>query len=210
MNAVQALYDSLSPRDAILLAATPTLMAPRFGRLDELAVGGRRYVAARDGWYLEARSPVVSACVRLAQAPRPLPYGTVEPYVHLAGGLLPRELLFEFLAEACAAAPQEWAAGVVYSPANHRYERVGLEVVSASDGHITYRMPDDDSDRLVLDIHSHGHGPAFFSRVDDASDLHGVYIASVLGHCTCPEAVQCVSRLVIDGYTFDLDWHPFA
>jgi len=210
MNRVQALYDSLSPRDAVLLATSPTLMMPRFGTLPAIGIGERRFIAGQDGWYLEARTPAVRACVLVAESPRALPYGPVTPYVELTGGLLPMSLYAQFAAAACARSPSEWACGVVYDPAQQQYRTVIPEVVSASAGHISYRSPESWSDNLVLDIHSHGEGKAFFSATDDASDCHGVYIATVLGKCRSVRTVESVSRLVIDGYTFALDWQPFA
>jgi len=42
------------PRDRALLGATPTVMMPRFGELDELEPGRRRFIAARDGLYMPA------------------------------------------------------------------------------------------------------------------------------------------------------------
>lgn len=209
MNAVQALYEYLSARDACLLATTPSVMMPRFGMLPELAVNGRRYIAAQDGWYLEARSVALHVCVRVAASPHPMPYGACAERVDLPFGLLPSSFIDTLRRPAMKASPNEWAAAVIADPAIAGYRLVTPEVESVSAGHIHYRLPDAYSDSLFLDIHSHGNGEAFFSAVDDASDVHGVYIASVLGHCDSATTMTSMSRLVIDGAHFDLDWNPW-
>lgn len=209
MNAVQALYDHLSARDACLLAATPCVMMPRFGALPDLAVHGRRYIAAQDGWYLEARSESIHVCVHLARTARPLPYGPCAECVDLRFGLLPASLIGGLRREAVKACPNEWAALVIADPMLGGYRAVRPEVETVSGGHIRYRVPPSVGDTMFLDLHSHGRHPAFFSGTDDADDAHGIFIASVFGRCESEITVESASRIVIDGAHFPIDWHPW-
>jgi len=209
MNRVQQLYSSLSVRDAALLGATPTLMMPRFGELPEIGIGERRYVCARDGWYLQARSIALSVCLHLASSPRPLPYGNLMESVQMPHGLLPARMFDAFREQAAIACPVEWAGAVVIGPGTNTYQTVRPHIIDSSVGHIRYRVDDAYSDNLVLDIHSHGDSHAFFSDTDNASDRHGIYFSSVLGRCNNPARLQVVTRIVVDGYFHDIDWPPW-
>lgn len=210
MNNVQSLYAGLSARDSFLLAETPTLMMPRFGGLPDIPIGGRRYIAAREGWFLEARSSAIHARVLVARAPGPLPYGGCVECLDFPFGLVPMEMIDTMRIAATNACPNEWAVGVLCDPEGGGYRVVTPEIESVSHSHIHYRHHDVYSDDLFLDIHSHGHGPAFFSQVDDASDVHGIYISSALGHCESSSSMTAVSRLVVDSMHFLLDWNPWV
>jgi hypothetical protein len=52
--------------------------------------------------------------------------------------------------------------------------------------------------------------PAFFSKTDDASDVAGVYLASVLGQCHTAGATTSCSRLVLEGRTFPVARTPWV
>ncbi len=56
-------------RDQVLCAATPMLMAPRFGILPPLALDQHRYIATTDGIYLQTRSQAISLCLRITKTP---------------------------------------------------------------------------------------------------------------------------------------------
>ena len=78
-------------RDIVILQHAPTVMAPVAGVLQELDRAGHRYIAARDGLYLDLQRP----WLRLRQPIAPsiavkLPYGEVKPaIVHLVKGVEP-------------------------------------------------------------------------------------------------------------------------
>ncbi|MGF7152233.1 PRTRC genetic system protein A [Sphingomonas zeicaulis] len=52
---------------------------------------------------------------------------------------------------------------------------------------------------IVCDVHSHGHGRAFFSATDEADDIHATKIAIVFGQIDDPERQSKVRRLCAAG-----------
>lgn len=197
------------PRDLAVCAVTPTLMAPRYGTLPPVAVGQYRFVVASNGVFVQARSRAVDVCLRIGNA-NGLPYGAVEEYVRLAGGPIPRELGEQMMARAIAATPNEWAGIIVYDALEQAYRLTEPPVSSVSPGHITYATSGYDDELLVLDIHSHGTGHAFFSGTDNRSDNHGVYLASVLGCCKDMNEIEVKTRIVVHGIHYNVGWTPWA
>lgn len=189
----------LSAKDRVLFQATPMLMAPRFGVLPQLEPGNRRLISAADGIYIEARSPAIHLCQRIAKAV--MPYGVVEPFVRLVYGNIPMALLNQARRHATDNPESEVAACLLLDHAAKAYRCVYPEVISSSHGHISYRDAIDDSD-LVIDFHSHAHHPAYFSDQDDQSDLArpGPYIALVAGNCDLPNRQTHAARIVCPPY----------
>lgn len=204
----QPLQRFSDPRDQVLLNQNPTLMMPRFGQLPDLQIGQRRYVMARDGVYIQAKSPVLSITAKLADTP-PMPYGALHPSVEMIGGLVPGELVRSFQQSAIDAHPVETAGFVIWKQERQEYLLYSREGLSASSGHISYLVDDIDYDTVVCDFHSHGQHPAYFSTTDDVSDNFGVYFASVFGRCDDMNTMEMVTRIVIDGYHIDVPWHPW-
>jgi PRTRC genetic system protein A len=197
---------SLDPRDAALYAACPLAPAPTLGTFVPLATPGKRLVAARDGLYLEARSPVLHWLLRVAAVT--LPYGPVTAFVRLAHGPMPTRLLAEIAQASLQASPDEIAFGIEAGADGYTLHVPPID--HASPVAVSYQDAFD-PDRLVLDIHSHGaHGAAFFSRTDDASDLSraGPYLAAVI----VPGATFAQSRLTLRAvcapYLLSLDEQP--
>jgi len=196
------------PRDRVLFTHTPMLMMPRCGRLPPLAVGHKRYIAAADGIYLQARHRALNLTLKLTNAD--LPYGSLAEDVDVSGGLIPRALFDEIVEHALSAAPNEWAGLIHWRENEQRYALTIPQTVVSSASIIEYRTDGIDPHCLVLDIHTHGHGEAFFSRShDDLSDQCGIYFASVLGHCYSRHRLTAVTRLVVYGQFFTLSWHPW-
>lgn len=207
-NPVQKLYDSLSHADAVLLGQTPAVMMPRYSALPELALGHRRYVVASDGLYVQARTEALRLTIRREAFRKPLPYGELKESVEMTGGLIPGEIYRELCQRAVAAFPLEWAAFVILDQGHYRIAEPAY-VISSSVGHISYRLDGIDESKVVLDVHSHGRFEAFFSDTDDESDADGIRFASVFGRCGSVETITSVSRLVIDGEHYPLNWHPW-
>lgn len=189
----------LSPRDTALQASLPALCVPHDSGLPPLEAGQRRLLLASDGVYLQARSLVMLASVRIAQAT--LPYGPHAQSVVLTNGQIPAALIAQAAQAARATPEKEIAAAVVWE--DGAYRLVFPEVISADAGHISYRDQLDDS-HLVLDLHSHGGGSAYFSPQDDESDRSrpGPYIAGVFGRCA--GAMEFVARIVCAPHLVDL------
>lgn len=208
MSAAPHVLDALThPRDRVLFSQTPMLMMPSYGPLPTLEFGRRRYIAAADGIYLQARTRALDLTLRLASFE--LPFGPLQEQVALIGGFLPRALYQEIAAHALAQAPKEWAGLVHWSEADERYVLTVPEIVEVSNAHIRYRGERIDQQRLVLDIHSHGLLSAGFSARDDTSDECGIHFASVLGNCQSAKTMTAITRLVVDGQFFELNWHPW-
>jgi len=208
MDSLNRLYTEYDTRDHVLLGQNPTLMMPRFGDLPELRVGQRRYVMAQDGLYVQSKSSVMCVTVRIVETP-PMPYGPLSPSVTMIGGLVPLELVNQFKNIAREVSPTETAAFIVWNKQRYEYVLLSREVVSASAGHISYLVDDIDRDSIVCNWHSHGTMNAYFSTTDDASDIDGLYFASVFGQCSQGQTMEIVSRLVIDGLHIPLKWHPW-
>lgn len=196
----------LNPRDRALFAATPMLMAPRFGLLPTLEIGQHRFVAGANGIFVQARSKALSVTFKVARTPR-LPYGELREKVELAGGRIPVSLWEKMRKKAVACAPKEWAGVVVYE--NGAYRLVEPEVESASGAHIRYRTEAYDDEAVALDVHSHGHGEAFFSGTDDESDRGGFYIACVLGNCRSASEITVRTRIAVRGIFYNVEWTPW-
>jgi PRTRC genetic system protein A len=192
------------PRDRALLGATPTLMAPRFGRLPPPLEGQHRFVAGEGGLYLQARSRALDVALRVAETPFPLPYGPVQEGVLLRHGAIGQDLLLEAEARARAAAPREWAGVVVLDPGG-AYRLIEPPTLWSRADSVRYRVEGFDPDALGVDLHSHGDGAAYFSTTDDASDREGgIYLAAVIGGCRDSRPTWAW-RLVVNGLFFPLD-----
>lgn len=190
----------LDPRDRAVFGSAPTLMQPSRDELPPCPLNTHRYVAARDGLYLQARTVGLSLCKRISKCEfGTLPYGSVDEYVRLIGGRIPQSVYSDILARARAALPDEYACLILYDPSSgYRLHEPGVE--SRSDGHIRYLTNDYDPEAVVVDLHTHGYGAAFFSWVDDEDDRNsGVHISVVLGDCNQPVPSQ-VARLVVHGH----------
>lgn len=190
----------IDPRDAALLGQCPVLAVPPFGALAPMRDCGQRMLLAADGPYVEVRTPALHA-VQRAGAFLPglrLPYGRVEASLTLPFGRFPLALMEEFIAVARAHCPSEVAGAMVY---DHHSGAVRLAIhpsAGVSTASVTYsveRLPSHQS--LVLDLHSHGLHPAFFSAQDDRDD-NGVKMAAVVGNLDAA-SVTVAMRLCING-----------
>lgn len=192
----------MDARDAILYATCPLVPAPTLAPFEPLGAPGKRLIAARDGMYLEARSHALHCLQRVAEFPTP--YGLVSPFLRLLAGPVPAAMIREIARQSLSASPFE-IAFIIHREAE-QYVLHTPQPISASAGHVTY-ADERDPDRLVLDIHSHGAGRAFFSVTDDQSDLsrQGPYIAGVIAPRLEPAKTRMTFRLVCPPYLIDLD-----
>jgi len=172
---------SLSVRDLAVQSSLPVLPVPHDLPLPALPVGERRLLLAADGLYLQVASPTLAATLRLAETR--LPFGPCQQSLALLHGPVPAAHLRE-LAQRAKATPKQEIAGAIVWSAGQGYQVVIPEVLSASASHVSYRDDLDDAG-LVLDLHSHAGGAAYFSPVDDESDSArpGPYLAAVVGRC---------------------------
>ena len=194
----------MNPLDAALNAASPLVPMPRCEPLPALAAGSKRFIAAADGLYVEARNHALSVRTRISDSL--LPYGPTGNRIGLAGGVFPSHLVREFVGVAEAQPEREHAAAIVLNEAGDDFELIWPEVASVSAGHVRYDDSAIPDDRLLVDIHSHGRLSAYFSQTDNASDLsrQGPYIAVVIGECGSGDP-QAVARIVLPPYLCPID-----
>lgn len=193
-------------RDIVIQQHAPAVMAPVAGALAELDRAGHRYIAARDGLYLDLNRP----WLRLRQLIAPsiavkLPYGEVKPAIATEFGKIPRDMLQRFLEEARRYAPLEHAAWLVWDCDARRLEYVELDVQEMSEGAVRFNRPRLEAHQsLAVDLHSHGYLPAFFSSTDDADDVGDVKISGVVGNLKEGSTPEWKFRLCALGLFKDL------
>jgi len=194
-------------RDQAICRMTPTLMVPVYGELPQLERGHNRFLMARDGMYVEALTEALWMRFRIAPVEHPLPYGEITTQIMLMGGSVPKELRDIVIEDAMRAAPDEYAAALLYHP-DSGYELHRPPVQSVSGGHITYDHTGYDEQQLAIDIHSHGHGDAYFSSTDDAADRLGVNLSIVLGRCESMFTMTAQARACMRGHFYNLEKCP--
>ena len=195
----------MNTKDEILQTRLPTVMVPVFEPLPALKAGETRLVVAEDGLWIEAESGFGHFRRPLWQSRRNLPYGQVEALSQLYCGRIPLKLIERFAEEANEWADQgsETAAWITWGVDCGWDYRV-LEVLEQSAVSVRYQWPDLAHDRsLVMDLHSHGVGEAFFSTTDDQSDLGFPHYSLVLGRCGKNKPLSemaCRLRLCLAGF----------
>lgn len=169
--------------DEILLQSFPLLPVPSSGCVPEALMFGTRYLVGAGGLFRELTLPWLYAVVPMAPfCLAQTPYGHLEPRIEFRCGPLPLELLREFKAVAQAALPNEATAAIVWSEASGEWSLRVRGVVKATPHRIDYEeVKLNDGEHLVVDIHSHGSAPPFFSGQDDVDDYGALKIAAVIG-----------------------------
>ena len=200
----------LDPRDAALQQSCACMSMPMYGSLPAYEEG-QRMVVGRNGLFLQMRTPWLDCTVRVGEvSPRlALPYGSVAEHVGFRFGTIPRRLLDEFIAAARQALPDETAGALIHDAATHRLTLRLHDAESADTEHVRYRIADiAEGETLAVDLHSHGHAPAFWSPDDDADD-NGVRVCGVFGYLDRAQPTAKF-RLVLNGHfvTLPSPWEP--
>lgn len=201
---------------AAVLAQVPCYPVPPSGRspaIDAMrdARVGQSLAIGQAGVMLILRRPWLALDTYLT--PRLhgyLPYGQGEPErAELRCGLIPRVFLEVVLHHLRAALPNEAAAFVIWNEKTRAFA-VELPVIDeATPSRLVYRPPVLPADwHIVCDVHSHGTGPAFFSRTDDTDDAHSTKISLVFGGLTETSYVMEM-RLCAAGLLLPLPRSPF-
>jgi PRTRC genetic system protein A len=143
---------------------------------------GTRYLAGADGLWREISLPWIRILHPVAPSVLPLPYGQLQVEVDVRCGPVPGDLLREFNSWARAAAPQEIAAALVWSETSALWRLALRTSRSASSSHVEFKEVQlDDGEHLVIDVHSHGHHPAYFSAADNRDDHGSMKFSLVVG-----------------------------
>lgn len=195
--------------DKALQAACPCLMVPRYEPLQLLDGDGHRFLVGGGGVFVEVRRPWIHAILKVMDSPIPLPYGTPPDLfsIRLHGRALIGGLK-HFVRRAQEVSPIEHAAWLTFDPSQGAMGYTEPEVVSRSADHIQYHRPDATPRCLpVVDCHSHGTTPAFFSGTDETDDAtDDAKLAFVVGDLDKPSP-SMVMRFVGFGLSVDLsDW----
>ena len=169
--------------DEAVLKAFPLLPAPVSGLQQTAAEFGTRYVVGRDGVSREVTLPWIRVRQLIAPSALTLPYGVVPDVVEFRCGPIPGEVVRAFVADAKLAQPLEIAGVFLWSEVDDTWRYARREAKSSSGAHIEYdEVRANDGEHIVVDVHSHGLHPAFFSAEDDADDAGAMKVCLVLGN----------------------------
>lgn len=167
--------------------AAPIVGVPRHCEFAPLVENGHRFLLAEGGLYLEVRRPWLHFIHRVGEqdASVRIPYGPIASKFELGFGRLGTALpqMKEFATYAMVESPIEAAASLLWNHKTNEWSLKYPEVIGeATSGSISYKQVDvGDDESLVIDLHSHGAHPAFFSTTDDSDDAGAVKIAGVFG-----------------------------
>ena len=196
----------MDARDLALQAVMPTVMVPGYSDLTELVEPGGRLLMAGNGIWLEVRRAwmYMRACV--SQLPIPIPYGLVTPELRFPFVKPPRSLVSQFIEEARTRLPNECAAWITWHEVTGAWKLKMLDESSSGSMHVDTILPIlDDGEHTVIDVHSHGTLPAFFSDEDNRDDRGECKIAGVVGNLDTTNVTAkfrvCANGLFIP-YTF--------
>jgi PRTRC genetic system protein A len=192
--------------DTNLQTLCPTVMVPRFEILPDLQVCGHRFLACKDGLWLEARRSWLHARLPVAPSPIPLPYGTPAVAVEFTFGQDLVDLLRLFISESQAAFPKEHAAWLLWNDVERCLEYEPVRILDQGSSHIRYERPADKVGwHPCVDLHSHGIHDAGFSAVDDTDD-DDTKLAIVVGNCDRANPTLA-ARLCLQGTHHDFsEW----
>ncbi len=178
--------------DQALLKAAPVAVVPAKSEFFPLQENGHRFLLAGDGLYLEVRRPWLHF-IRIIAEHHPgvrIPFGRINQTVTLAFGGLGNAIaqMREFADAARQQAPAEHAALIAWDNQEKALKLLWPEPIEAPTAtRILYQQPLlAEHESIAIDLHSHGHGPAGFSSVDDADDAGSVKIAGVFGNLDQP------------------------
>ncbi|MDR5826041.1 PRTRC system protein A [Caballeronia sp. LZ043] len=172
--------------DLALQRSFPTVMVPRREPVTPMEAAGERLLVAENGVFLEIDLPWLSVVRRIADysVPTAIPYGRVAERTVLRCGQVPAHLIGAFVEMARAAHPLETGAWVVWNARTREFRLAPVRVLSQGTGSLRYERPTLLVDELrVIDCHSHGAHPAFFSSTDNEDDRHETKFAFVVGNC---------------------------
>jgi PRTRC genetic system protein A len=174
-------------------------MAPRFGDLEPANRAGERIIVASNGIFVEITRKWARFIRRVGELNTPVPYGTCEESFEWLATELPSALLRDFQDMARRTPATEIGAGIVWNETTGAYRLLPVVTLEASGAHLKYKPPAlGQGDHLIVDCHSHGRHPAFFSRTDNEDDRYDVKIAYVVGDCGKPHPTTA-TRLCLKG-----------
>jgi PRTRC genetic system protein A len=172
--------------DTTLQQSFPTVMVPRKEPVAEMQAAGERLLMAENGVFLEIRRNWISLVRQIAQfhVRTAVPYGRVVESTRLTFDRIPVDLIGQFASMARQACPNETGAWIVWSSTTQAFRLAPVAIITHDSGSLKYEPPALAGDEeLVMDCHSHGRHPAYFSSTDNQDDRHDVKMALVIGNC---------------------------
>lgn len=172
--------------DMALQRSFPTVMVPRREPVAPMLAAGERLLIGENGVFIEIDLPWLSVVRRIAAytVPTAIPYGKVVESTVLRCGPVPPGLVGQFADLARLAHPMETGAWIVWSTTRKQFRLAPVVVLSQSTGSLIYGRPQLGPDEVrIVDCHSHGGHPAYFSTTDNEDDRHDVKFALVVGNC---------------------------
>ena len=189
--------------DEVLQKAFPTVLAPRFQPFDPLQETGDRFVLTRSRLIFEVSRPWLYATKAIStDFGRPTPYGEgPAESVTMRCGPIPKKLIQRFHQQAQTVFPLETAAWFVWDEVTKDFTYLPLSVFSSGVAHVSFDRPALPlGTHLVMDIHSHGAYPAFFSPTDDQDDKDQLCISTVLGNVNQPTPTMATRLCMLGIY----------
>lgn len=194
--------------DAVLAAQFPIIPQPVHGERSDMREFGIRYIVGANGLHREVSTPWLHSVLPVGSPSvgARLPYGLVRPQVNLRCPKPSSRHWREFATMAMAAFPNECAAALLWSPSTSQWRLAPRRVDEPGAAYIRYVEAEClDDEIVVVDLHSHGGAPAFFSDVDDADDAGSIKLSVVFGRCERADQMDVASRLcVIDTFVPDV------
>lgn len=172
--------------DLTLQRSFPTVMVPRNEPAAEMESAGERLLMAENGVFIEIRRSWINLVRRVAQfsVQTAVPYGHVIETTKLVCESIPADLVGQFATMARKAFPNETGAWIVWSALTQAFRLAPVHIISHDSGSLRYERPSLVGDEvLVVDCHSHGRHPAYFSSTDNEDDRYDVKMALVIGNC---------------------------
>lgn len=196
----------MNKKDTLLLKQFPTVMVPQFENLPNLETGSPRLLMAKDGLWIQSKTPWGRFSRRLYKTPRTLPYGAAKERTELNCGDMPQNMVERFLESANTDAEKniETAAWVVWDE-EKGWEYLELDLLQQTTISVQFTWPRlSPQQHLVLDMHSHGKGNAYFSETDNRSDQGQTHFSLVFGHCgKTDQNHEHAFRLCLAGFFFE-------
>lgn len=173
--------NNLNQIDALLQAQFPTVMMPKFDALPAMEKAGHRFIMAKNGAWTQIKRSWLNVFLLIMPAARfPLPYGEVDASLTITP--IPSQLFREFESFAKENYPNECAARILFKPSTQEFRLEKMVPTNVSTDRVSYDIPILPTDEeLIVDLHSHGAYPPFFSSQDDLDDATEVKIAAVVG-----------------------------
>jgi PRTRC genetic system protein A len=153
------------------------------------------YILAANGLFIEASNPMLAARVPVSECEvRGL--APMKTKITLTYGSIPQHF-FDLALDTFLAAPDRERYVAVTAAAGYDFY---VPVQDEGEASVVYEV----GDSVILDIHSHAHMPAFFSRQTDDKDETGLKLYAVVGRLNATPVVKL--RVGVYGYFHSLAW----